>query len=304
MRNLFWGLIAVGLFACGGGNKPSAEDITDILEETDTTESSESAVSISPEVVQEFIEQIPQPTEIAVVLKNSGAPYNNEYLNKADNVSKYNNSYTKALNLGIYGTDLGYTNIYEKNQDAIFYLNSIRDLADDLSIGQFFQFGTIKRLATQSQNLDSLLLITTQNFNDINAHLQSKKRSNLSVLLLAGSWLEAVYITCKVAEETPGNQRLMEKIGEQKIVCENIKFLLSIYKDKNPFINSLFEDMSKLNEAFEAIQIEVIYGEPRVEIVDGMAVVVDTTEQKIEVTQEDIDRISAIVAEIRSKIVS
>jgi hypothetical protein len=48
-------------------------------------------------------------------------------------------------------------------------------LANDLSIGQFFDFTTIAKLATNSKNLDSLLLITTQNFNSINSYLQENK---------------------------------------------------------------------------------------------------------------------------------
>ena len=64
-------------------------------------------------------------------------------LNSSDNLSKYNSNYQKALNLGIYGTDLGYTNIYEQNQDGIKYLSSIKSLAEGLNIGQFFDILTI-----------------------------------------------------------------------------------------------------------------------------------------------------------------
>ena len=79
----------------------------------------------------------------------------------------------------MYGTDLGYTNIYEQNQDGVKYMASIKELADGLNIGQFFDIETIGRLATNSKNLDSLLLITTQNFNSINHYLQTQNRSNL-----------------------------------------------------------------------------------------------------------------------------
>ena len=105
------------------------------------------------------------------MLKDAGTQYDYSLLNEPANSSNYNSNFNKAINLGIYGTDLGYANIYEENQDAIQYLNSIKGLANDLSIGQFFDFTTIARLATNSKNLDSLLLITTQNFNSINSYL-------------------------------------------------------------------------------------------------------------------------------------
>lgn len=127
---------------------------------------------------------------------------------------------------------MGYTNIYEQNQDGIKYISTIKSLADGLNIGQFFDIETIGRLATNSKNLDSLLLITTQNFNAINHYLQTQNRANLSVLLLTGGWIEAVHIMCSVAAQDPNNKVLQEKIGEQKVILENIMLLLSFYKEK------------------------------------------------------------------------
>src|SRR5688572_16327928 len=124
--------------------------------------------SISEEVIGSILEQIPSPLEISMLLKESGKKYNASYLNSPDNTSKYNSNYKKALNLGVYGTDLGYTNIYEQNQDGVKYMASIKSLADGLNFGQSFDIETIGWLATNSKNLDSLLLITTQIFNSIN----------------------------------------------------------------------------------------------------------------------------------------
>src|SRR5690606_34746213 len=121
---------------------------------------------------------------------------------------------------------------YEQNQDGVEYMSAIKELADGLNIGRFFDIETIGRLATNSKNLDSLLLITTQNFNQINHYLQSQNRSNLSVLLLTGGWLEALHITAQVAASSD-SQELRETIGSQKIILENIMLLLSFYKDKD-----------------------------------------------------------------------
>jgi hypothetical protein len=71
------------------------------------------------------------------------------------------------------------------------------------------------------------LLITTKNFNNINGYLQQQKRANLSILILTGGWLEALHITCQVVEKNPNNDALKERIGEQKIILENIMLLLS-----------------------------------------------------------------------------
>jgi hypothetical protein len=226
------------------------------------------------------------------------------YLNSADNISKYNSNYKKALNLGVYGTDLGYTNIYEQNQDGVKYMGSIKSLADGLNIGQFFDIETIGRLATNSKNLDSLLLITTQNFNSINHYLQTQNRSNLSVLFLTGGWLEALHVVCEVSTANPANKELQETIGEQKIILENIMLLLSFYKDSDPNMAALLIDMEQLKAIYDRVKVTYTYKESTFEVVDGVMVIKDNSSSTIEITAEDVNNIKSTTTSIRNKVIS
>ncbi len=289
-------VLALVIGSCG----PKKPDDQAFLQSLDSAQAQ--GPTIDEEVINSILQQIPSPLEISVLLKESGTKYNFGLLNSPDNISRYNSNYQKALNLGIYGTDLGYTNIYEQNNDGIKYLTSIKSLADDLSIGQFFDIETIGRLATNSKNLDSLLLITTQNFNNINHYLQTQSRANLSVLLLTGGWLEAMQITCQVAAKDPKNKELTEKIGEQKIILEQIVLLLSFYKgDEN--MASLLKDMEELKAAFDKINITYTYKESTMEIVNGVAVIKDNSTTTIDITEADVKNISTITSNIRTKII-
>lgn len=299
MKIIAPGLILALLMGCSSGSK-TVED--GILASIDTTQVAEP--SISKELIGGVLQQIPSPLEISVLLKESGRKYNEGYLNSPDNLSKYNSNYKKALNLGIYGTDLGYTNIYEQNQDGVRYMQSIKELADGLNIGQFFDIETIGRLATNSKNLDSLLLITTQNFNNINQYLQTQSRENLSVLLLTGGWLEALHIVCEVSKDHPENKQLQETIGEQKIIFENIMLLLSFYKDSDQNMASLLNDMQELKAAFDKVNITYTYKESTFEVVDGVMVIKDNSTSTINITPEDINSIASLTKNIRTKIIS
>ncbi|MCE2894015.1 MAG: hypothetical protein LW721_06230 [Flammeovirgaceae bacterium] len=296
MRVFLIALLALFLTACGSGKKPDEQAFLNSLD------SAKSGPTIDEEVINSILQQIPSPLEISVLLKESGTKYNAGMLNTPDNLSKYNSNYKKALNLGVFGTDLGYTNIYEQNQDGIKYLSSIKSLADGLNIGQFFDIETIGRLATNSKNLDSLLLITTQNFNSINHYLQTQSRANLSVLLLIGGWVEAMQITCQVAAKDLKNKELQEKIGEQKIILEQIVLLLSFYKD-DANMASLLNDMNELKVAFDKINITYTYKESTMEIIDGVAVIKDNSSTTINVTNEDIEAIRNLTNLIRNKII-
>src|SRR5690606_33392438 len=154
MRIVSLGLISLlFLWACGSSDRKSEEQ--DFMQALDS--SSSDAPTISEEAIGDILQRIPSPLEISVLLKESGRKYDVGILNDPNNLSKYNTNYKRALNLGVYGTDLGYTNIYEQNQDGLKYIASIKSLADGLNIGQFFDVETIGRLAANSRNLDSLL---------------------------------------------------------------------------------------------------------------------------------------------------
>lgn len=299
MRILLFGLLVIMVAACGPNKAPNEEAFEKQLN-TDTVKGPE----VSAEVISSIIQQIPSPLEISVLLKESGTKYDRNILNSPENISKYNSNYSKSLNLGIYGTDLGYTNIYEQNTDGLDFMASIKELANGLSIGQFFDIETIGRLATNSKNLDSLLLITTQNFNSINYYLQEQDRANLSVLLLTGGWIEAMHITSQVAAKDLNNKDLMNTIGEQKIILENIMLLLSFYKDTDKNMESLLTDMQTLVDEYEAIEIVKTYEESTFEIVDGVMVIKDNSSSEVKITPENVTNIKGIIDTIRKKIIS
>jgi hypothetical protein len=299
MRIVIIGFVLALLTACTSDKKSDEQAFLEGLDSAKTE-----GPSISEGVIGDILGRIPSPLEISVLLKESGKKYNSTYLNSPDNISKYNSNYQKALNLGVYGTDLGYTNIYEQNQDGVKYMSSIKNLADGLNIGQFFDIETIGRLATNSKNLDSLLLITTQNFNSINHYLQTQNRSNLSVLFLTGGWVEALNILCEVAAANPANKELQETIGEQKIILENINLLLSFYKETDQNMAALLTDMEDLKKLYDKVNITYTYSESTFEIIDGVMVIKDNSSSTIQITPEDIAKIKSLISSIRNKIIS
>lgn len=299
MRILMVGLI-VAIFTACGSNKKTDEQA--FLESVDSA--TPEGPSISDEAISSILDQIPQPLEISMLLKESGKKYNASYLNSPNATANYNTNYKRALNLGIYGTDLGYTNIYEQNQDGVKYMAAIKEMADGLNIGRFFDIETIGRLATNSKNLDSLLLITTQNFNNINHFLQAENRSNLSVLLLTGGWLEALHITSEVSVANPDNTELRETVGSQKIILEQLILLLSFYKDSDQGMASLLTDLEALKGAFDKVNITYTYKESTFEIVNGVMMIKDNSTSTIDISKEDLANIKQVTSNIRKKIIS
>ncbi len=257
---------------------------------------------ISEEIIGDVLQQIPSPVEMSMMIRESGMDYDNSVLSSADAYGNYNTSFKQALNLGIYGSDLLYTSIFGMNSDGLGYIKSIKSLADQMNIGQFFNLALISDLASSGDNMDTLLMITVRNFNDINRYLQKQKRANLSVLFLTGGWLEVTHINCAMSINQPGNKMLEEKIGEQKIILESIMILLDYYAANDANIAQLHEDMLMLKSVFDNVKITYTYEEPTHEVVDGILMIIDHSTSTIEITNEDIENIHAILSDIRNGI--
>jgi hypothetical protein len=291
-------LLSLILVACGSNKKPNLSEIENTLASEEA-----SFPEISSANIESILASIPHPLELAVHVQESGIEYNSAYLNSTDNYSNYNTSNKKALNLGIYGADLGYTNIYSQIQDGLDYLTVVSKLSDDLNIGQFFDFESLRRLTDNNSNLDSLLMITNQNFDRINGHFVDQNNASLSTLLLTGGWLEALHITNQVTLTQMDNKDLRERIGEQKIVLDNIVLLLTVYSEHDAQIADLLADMQRLEKAYQSVTISYKYEESTSKIVDGVLEIVSNSTSEVSISDDDITKISAIVEEVRNKII-
>lgn len=288
--------ISFCLFILACNNKTETDEFSADKLMSDTATST---VEISAEVMEGIILSIPSPVEMSSVIKASGAEYNSKILNSTDNVDKYTTNYKKAFNMGIYGGDLGYINIYEKTYSALNYLSVIKKLADDLKVGQFFDFEMLKRLATNSQNIDSVLYISTSGFNNMDKYLREKKRGNLSVLIVAGAWMEGLYVATQVVKQK-NSQEIIDRIGEQKIVLDNLLLIVSAYKS-DPYFASLLKDFEDIKKEFDKVSITYEYHEPESKEVNGQLVIVDNSKTIVNITDKNVKDITATVERVRIK---
>ncbi len=301
LRKLFV-VALVGSFLVACGPSQQAKDDFNVEEESKKDdELVDEAISLPMDQVVMLLNSVPPPLELAVLMKDVGGEYSSDPLNPTGNADAYSTSYKKAINLGVYGADLGYANIYSQTQDAIDYLTTVQGLADDLGVGQFFDFETIKELAQSADNLNELLNLTTKNYEKMNDYLKEKGRVNQSVLMMAGGWIEGLHVACYVAENHD-SQELLERIGEQKITLAQIMPLLEMFqKDKD--ISQLHADMKKLEKVFDKVKIEIEEGEPVTIMEDGLEITEIPTTQVVKITPELLKEIKETNEMIRAKFV-
>ncbi len=125
-------------------------------------------------------------------------------------------NFSKALNLGIYGADLGYVIVYDQTQDAIAYLKTTKQVSDDLGLVGVFNEDIINRFTKNIGNKDSLLVLTSDAFRMGDAYLKDNDRMDVSALILAGGWIESLYLATNISKAKP-NEDITNRIAEQKL---------------------------------------------------------------------------------------
>lgn len=272
-----------------------------VFPEADSIPLSE-AEKMSPEAIEDIARNISSPVEIANLLQMLEVPFSQEYLAASIDANKQNTSFDKAMKLGILGADLGYLNMYEKTGSSLEVLSSIRKLADDISVGQFFDFETIRKLSQNRSNLDSLLFISIDSYEQIDAYLRSNNRGQLSALMIIGVWIEGQYLATQVVNKYP-DKMLRDRIGEQKIILNDLLLLIAPYCNNSPEFTSLCKDLYALKEKYQDIRITFTQGDPVASEKDGGLVITQTESSVVEMSDEQLKGLITITSEIRNRLI-
>jgi len=260
------------------------------------------AEKLSAEAIADIAKNIASPVEIANLLQSLSVPFSPDYLASSVDANKQPTAFDKALALGILGADLGYLNMYEKTGTSINILSDIRKLAEGLKVGQFFDFEALKRLSLNKSNLDSLLFLSIDSYNQIDKYLRDNERGHLSALMIIGVWLEAQHLATQVAEKYP-DPILKDRIGEQKIILNDLIMLAMPYCTRDNEFNSLCKYLQDIKDSYRNVTITFTLGEP-VSVEKGGGLVIEQTEtSNVEMTDQQLAGITEVTRNIRERLV-
>ncbi len=257
---------------------------------------------VNEDQINEIISSFPSPVEMAALMKSLEVPFSKKYLIDPALTENYDINNKKAFALGVLSADLGYLNVYERSSLIVEYLSAIKRLADDLKISQFFDFQSLKRLATSNDNIDSLQFLSVQSFQDMDSYLRSSGRSSQSLLVITGVWLEGLYLLTQVAKLNT-NEKLINRIGEQKILFNMLYPIFIIYKD-DPYFSKMADMMKDLQNVYENVEITYEEGEPETQIIDGRMTVIQNDKSVVKITQEQLEQITTITERIRNSLIN
>jgi len=301
-RFFIFALMLSLVYSCGSSTENEGTDGFDDFSVPDSVLAEEDEpLIVSEQAMEDIISNISSPVEMSSLIKESGVQFNYKYLNSTDNIDNYNTGFIQALNLGVLGADLGYLNMYNKTGTVLSYITSIKTLADNLKVGQFFDFSMLKRLATNSDNLDSLMYISVSSFDQMDVFLRENNRSDVSALIVTGVWLEGLFLATQVVKDAP-NKEIVERIGEQKLILNDLLLILNNYKRDKKFFE-LIEKINKIKALFKDVTITYEIGEPEAIEVDGVLTIIQNETSIVNITDEQLKAITVEVENVRNFIV-
>jgi hypothetical protein len=258
------------------------------------------SVSISRDILDEMMRTLPSPIETANMITQSKTEFNKDLLIPSENADKFADKYSQALALGGYGVDLGYLNLNNKTLYVISYLEGINTISKDLKVSQLLDFSLLNNLAKNRNNVDSLIRISTENFNEIDEHLRSQNRGDLSVLILIGSWIEGLHMFNNIAKKDP-SEDIIKRIGEQKVIIDNMYAILDKLEGIDYYKN-LKNELQGLKKTFEKVKISYTYKEPTMQEVNGELIVVDNTETNVMISKDVLSQIDQEISSFRNRV--
>jgi len=192
------------------------------------------------------------PLEITKMLNEAGAGYIITISNPVKSIDKYVTEKSKALNLGVYGADLSYSSTYNKIQETTNFFNNAKKLTEDLGILNAFTENEIKRIEKNIDKNDSLYQIITGSFEKTYQSLNEMNKGQVSAFVIAGGWVEGVYIATQLAKTSQKNEKIAKGIFEQKITLDKLIATLELYKD-NAEVVALTDQLKPLKEVYAAV---------------------------------------------------
>jgi hypothetical protein len=233
-------VVAVSFSSCQGGTQKKVSTGSKIEKEAVKSE------------VEKVVYPLPTSFEVTEMLNRIEAAYIFSLCNPPENIDNNITEKEKALALGVYGADLSYSSTYNQKQRILEYMNVSKKLLEELDIAAAVDPNIIEEIENAENDKDRLVNIITNSFYSTYMYLHNNDREPVSLLIMTGSWIEALYIATHISDETFDNKEMVTIIMNQKKHLTKLMLLLKTYKD-NQAISEVIDVLSPLATTYTDI---------------------------------------------------
>jgi hypothetical protein len=272
------------LAACGGG--PAEEQ---------TTDTATNLVIGGGEATVASLYQMPTPNELFGLVRQMAGEGHKRMLSPASQVDRYVTRKARAVNFGVYATDLVYASSFKLNVEVARYYLTTKKLAEHLGINSAFTDADFVRLESNLTRGDSLEVISNEAYQRAYEKMQEESMGPVLAMVLAGGWIESMHLVMRQVEAFGKNDALTSRIAEQKVTLEHLIGLMSEYKD-DPEVAGIYTELLSLRDIYD--QLNVIRAPHQGASASGRMVLGDDV--TVEMTDAKYEELDQAVSRVRA----
>ena len=290
-------LVFVIFLASCAENEVNENEINDISKGAFTQQSDS---SLSEKTIEIFYSE-PSPLEMATLMQRTNGSFYKELLSNTENIERFATSADLALNIGVYGVDLSYSKIFNKNQEALNALGAIKELSSKIGIPDAHAASVFEEIEKNIETNDSLLSIINRTYSNADHFLKENDRQSTASLIIIGGWIEALYIATNIYNKEENHDDILERIVVQKFSLNTLVQLLS-NNQEDKTVKMYLKKLVLLKKVYDKIEINFINKEV-VDIDTINKVITIKGNEALDITNEQLQNISSIVKSLRTEIV-
>ncbi|PLX04883.1 MAG: hypothetical protein C0594_08600 [Marinilabiliales bacterium] len=298
---LFCALFAFIFVSCSEKQNENIEVASNDVSNIDASHIETDNVLNEQDTMTQVFYDLTSPVQLTNFVRYSNTAFKPELLNETGNKSRYTSNVKLALNMGVFGTDMIYSRLFNEKQAAINYLATIKNLTRDLGIPEEEVSKTLGKADQFMDSQDSIFNLIQDAYLHADDYLKDNDRKSTAALIYFGGWVEALHIAINLYyEQNSDKNKIAEHIAQQKFSLNNILVLLQNSYD-NPDIHHYIVMVKQLKKIYADIDI----------VVGGVSTEIDTVNKVIKldgstavISENQIVEIKKAIHRIRQDIVS
>ena len=305
MKKLFHiillGLVVVPFVACNRSGKSTdnaSQQTNNILEDSAIIQDDPNKNIVG--MINGTIYCIPSPYDMMNYIKGLHLPYVRALPNSVLNITHYESSYKKLLNIGVYSIDISYMTMYEQMTDALNYFSALKSLANQVELAVVFDAATMDELESNMGSQDTLFQILSKKFQESDKLLKGENEMADASLLMTGAWVESLYLLTQIQKQAP-SELSVQKIAEHKLAAEAILNVLRPYYNKSDDFKNLIDAIVDICYEYDGIEYTYTYKPPKAYANNHLTII--NSESKFIIMPEHIKNITNKIEALRNSII-
>lgn len=251
------------LFCLSFGFYSCMEEGTSNSSNSDELEQSDAKEKKKPNAIKQIKAPISSPEKMFGYIHDQGISYSKDLMNAPAKAQNYVTPQQKALNFGIYTTDLAYAAAYQDIESTVDLYKTVKRLSAELDIAEVVNAEMVEQMQANMENPDSLAVVAGQAYYQAVDFLEDNRQSGKLALMSVGGWMESLYITMNAIEGEKNATTTKQKVAEQKKIFQN----LHAYLEKNQTdlgVEATLQSLQPVADIYKEITAEETGGQLKI----------------------------------------